>query len=172
MRKTISLSVAFFIGILIIITIENVYWHTYYEPIIQSQENMINDLNRQLANAKIEIHSLQEQNRDLVNNTKPFLVTSLGYYVHPSTEKSWGQKPNSVTVYGTVSNIGQTRSSWATISVCMYGDLSGGLASRLLQNSTIDVGVVEAFTLVQLGIRSIDCPVADSVKDVVLTVHY
>ena len=78
---------------------------------------------------------------------------------------------NTYTIYGTIFNIGNLPANNAELTIRFYGS-----NETLLQTSTIHLGIISSITNstvpFDMGIKNIDCSIADSVTDIDFSFHY
>ena len=113
---------------------------------------------------------LNEENSQLSNLSQPYFITSIGWYLHKSNDPVLSSK-NTFTIYGTIYNIGNLPANNVELTVRFYGG-----NETLLQTSTIHLGIISSITNstapFNMGMKNIDCSVADSVTDLELSLHY
>ena len=168
----------FFIGLVIILLISTIltplltfsYLTNSYDSVIDTHVNKEKDLQQQVNSLTEQNKQLNAENSQLTNLTQPYLITSIGWYVHKSNDPMASSR-NTFTLYGKIYNIGHTQANNAELTVRFYGS-----NETLLQTSTIHLGVVSAITNssvpFDIGKRDIDCSVADSVANVDLYLNY
>ena len=168
----------FFMGLVIILLFSTIltplltfsYLTNSYDSVIDTHVNKEKDLQQQVNNLTEQNKQLNAENSQLTNLTQPYIITSIGWYVHKSNDPVSSSR-NTFTLYGKIFNIGHTQANNAELTVRFY-DSNG----TLLQTSTIHLGVVSSITNssvpFDIGKRDIDCSVADSVADVDLSLNY
>jgi hypothetical protein len=140
-----------------------------YNNVIDSYRNQTKDLQQQIDNLTEQNRKLNEEKAQLTNLTQPYLITSLGWYLHKSNDPVVSSK-NTFTIYGKIFNLGLLAANNAEITIKFYGN------ETLLQTSTVHIGPIQPITNssvpYQMGNKNVDCSVADSVTNVDISVHY
>jgi hypothetical protein len=139
---------------------------------LASYLNFENSLNSKTQSYNLNISSAQEENeglkQEIANLTqqlgvaedpllsKQYFVTSLGWYLHKSSDPVAGSA-NTFTIYGNILNVGATDANCSLI-VKFYNS-----KDTLLQTSSIPVGEMLHWANNNIDPKSIPCSVADSV---------
>ena len=141
-----------------------------YNFVIDTHVNKEKELQQKIDSLTEQNNQLNAENSQLTNLTQPYLITSIGWFVHKSNDPVASSK-NTFTIYGTIFNIGNLPANNVELTVRFYGG-----NETLLQTSTLHVGVIPSITNstmpFDMGKKNIDCSVADSVTDVELSLHY
>ena len=130
-----------------------------------------NILNSKTQSYNLSMSAAQEENerlnQEITNLTqqlgiaedplmsKPYFVTSLGWYLHTSSDTI----PASVrtfTIYGDVLNVGATDAQNCSLIVRFYDK------ETLLQTSNVTIGELRHWTNTNIDPKNIGCSVADS----------
>jgi hypothetical protein len=168
----------FFIGLVIILIVSTIltplltfsYLTNSYDSVIDTHINKEKDLQHQVDSLTEQNIQLNVENSQLTNLTQPYLITSIGWYLHKSNDPVSSSR-NTFTLYGKIYNIGHISAYNAELTVRFYGS-----NETLLQTSTMHLGVVLSITNssvpFEIGKRDIDCSMADSVTDVDLSLNY
>jgi hypothetical protein len=168
----------FFIVLVIILLVSTIlapiltfsYLTNSYNSVIDTHINKEKDLQQQVDYLTEKNNQLNAENAQLTNLSQPYLVTSIGWYVHKSNDPVSSSR-NTFTIYGKIYNIGHLPANNAEITVRFYGS-----NQTLLQTSTVHLGIIYSITNstipFDIGKRDIDCSVADSVTDVELYLNY
>jgi len=168
----------FFISLVIILLFSTIltplltfsYLTNSYKSEIDIYINKEKNLQQQVDRLTEKNNQLNAENSQLTNLTQPYLITSIGWYIHKSNDPVSSSK-NTFTIYGKIYNIGHLPANNAELTVGFYGS-----NETLLQTSTIHLGMVSSITNstipFDIGKRDIDCSVADSITDVDLSLHY
>ena len=110
------------ISICVIISILSpIVSYVYFENMFSSNiQSYISSENERLTGV---IEKLNQENRNLTqrlgdaeNSLKPYLVTSLGWYLHKSSDPV-NKSRNSLTIYGTVYNVGATTAKQCSLNI-------------------------------------------------------
>ena len=145
------------------------YLKNSYRADIDSYRNLIVALKQQVDSLTEENRQLSEEKSQLTNLTQPYLITSLGWYLHKSNDPVISSR-NSFTIYGKIYNIGNLQANNVELRVKFYGN------NTLLQNSTVHVGVIQSITNstspFDMIRKEIACSVADAVTNVDISLHY
>jgi hypothetical protein len=145
--------------------------YLFFDNILNSKTKSY-DLNISSAqeineNLKQEISNLTQQLRNSENPlmSKPYLVTKLGWYLHDSSDTK-ANMANEFTIYGNIINVGATDAQNCSLIIKFYN------SEKLLQTSTIPIGIILYWSDKDLTVRNIPCSVANSVSriDIDLTV--
>jgi hypothetical protein len=141
-----------------------------YNSVIDTHINKERDLQQQVDSLTEQNNQLKAENSQLTNLSRPYFITSLGWYLHKSDDPVASSK-NTFTTYGTIYNIGNLPANNAELTVRFYGR-----NETLLQTSTIHLGIIPSITNstipFAMGIKNIDCSMADAVTDIDLSLHY
>ena len=168
----------FFISVVIILLVSTIlaplltfsYLTNSYNSVIDTHVNKEKNLQQKVDSLTEQNKQLNAENSQLTNLTQPYLITSIGWYLHKSNDPVSSSK-NTFTIYGKIYNIGNLPANNAELTVRFFGS-----NETLLQTSTIHVGIIPSITNstmpFDMGKRDIDCSVADSVTDVDLSLHY
>lgn len=145
------------------------YLTNSYNSVIDIHLNKEKELQQKIDTLTEQNKQLNEENSQLTNLTRPYFITSMGWYLHKSNDPVSASK-NSFTVYGTIFNIGNLPANNVELTVRFYGS-----NETLLQTSTIHLGIIPSITNstvpFDMGIKNIDCSVADSVTDLDLSLR-
>ncbi len=133
--------------------------------------NFENILNAKTQSYALNISSAQNENERLkqeITNltqqlevakdplmTKPYFVTSLGWYLHKSSDPV-SNMANSFTIYGDILNVGAADANCSLI-IKFYNN------QTLLQTSNIPIGEMKHWTNTNLATTNIPCNAANSV---------
>ncbi len=141
-----------------------------YGPIIDSYKNREKTLQQQVDKLKLENAQLSQGYSQLTNLTQPHVITCLGWYLHKSNDQYTYSK-NKFTIYGKIINIGDTPANNAELTIKFYD-----ASNASVQTSTIYIGTVHSIINVtaspDIGTHNIDCPAADSVTDIDVSLQY
>ena len=132
-----------------------------------------NILNSKTQSYNLNISSEQKENENLkqiISNltlqlgnsenplmSKPYLVTKLGWYLHNSSD-TIANMANQFTIYGEILNVGATDAQNCSLLISFYNN------EKLLQTSTIPIGIILHWSDKELTVRNIPCSVANSVS--------
>ena len=136
--------------------------YTYFENTLNSKTQTYN-LN--IASAQQENQELNQQIANLTQQlgvaenplmSKPYFVTSFGWYLH----KSYDPVPDMAkqfTIYGDVLNVGATDAQNCSLIIKFYNN------DTLLQTSNIPIGEINHWTTTDIDQKNTPCGVANSV---------
>lgn len=174
----ISFGKCFFTSVVIILIVSTIlaplitfsYLTNSYNSVIDTHINKEKDLQQQVDSLTEQNKQINAENSQLTNLTQPYFVTSIGWYLHKSNDPVSSSK-NTFTIYGTIYNIGNLPAHNVELTVRFYDS-----NVTLLQTSTLHLGIIPSITNstvpFDMGMKNIDCSVADSVKDLDLSLHY
>jgi len=134
-----------------------------FENILNSKNQFYNlnisSAQEENENLKKEISNLTQQIRISENplTSKPYLVTKLGWYLHNSSDPK-ANMANELTIYGNILNVGATDAQNCSLIIKFYNN------EKLLQTSTVSIGIISHWSDKDLAIRNIPCSVANSVS--------
>ena len=169
-RFFICLTTTLIILIILASLITDTYLTNTYNAVIDSERNTEKDLQQQVDSLTGQNKILNEENSQLTNLTQPFLITSLGWYLHNSDDPVASSK-NTFTIYGKIYNVGQLPANNTELTIKFYGS-----NETLQQTSTIQLGMISPITdftvPLDIGTHNINCSVADSVTDVDVSLQY
>ena len=103
----------FFISLVIILLFSTIltplltfsYLTNSYNSVIDTHINKEKILQQQVDSFTEQNKQLKEENSQLTNLTQPYLITSIGWYIHKSNDPVSYSK-NTFTIYGKIYNIG------------------------------------------------------------------
>jgi hypothetical protein len=146
------------------------YLTNSYKSVIETHTNREKDLQQRVDSLTGQNKQLNEENSQLTNLTQPFLVTSLGWYLHPNDDPVASSK-NTFTIYGKIYNVGRLPANNTELTIKFYSS-----NETLLQTSTIQLGIISPTTdftaPFDIGTHIINCSVADSVTDEDISLQY
>ena len=125
----------------------------------QSYNLNISSEQKENENLKKQISNLTQQ-LGISDNplmSKPYLVTKLGWYLHNSSDTK-ANMANEFTIYGNIINVGATDAQNCSLIINFYNN------EKLLQSSTISIGIISHWSDKDLALRNIPCSVANSVS--------
>jgi hypothetical protein len=127
----------------------------------QSYNLNISSAQEENENLKKEISNLTQQIRISENplTSKPYLVTKLGWYLHNSSDPK-ANMANELTIYGNILNVGATDAQNCSLIIKFYNN------EKLLQTSTVSIGIISHWSDKDLAVRNIPCSVANSVSKI------
>ena len=167
------MNVAKIISICIIVSILSaIVSYVYFENMFNSNDSSLLAENERLTGV---IEKLNQENRNLTqqladaeNSLKPYLVTSLGWYLHKSSDRVNNSR-NSLTIYGSVINTGATTAKQCSLNIKFYNN------ETVLQTADIYIGDIKGWSEIGTGSnfgqrneyylssRNIACSSADAV---------
>ena len=132
----------------------------------QSYNLNISSAQEQNENLKQEISNLTQQIGNSQNPliSKPYLVTKLGWYLHNSSDTK-ANMANEFTIYGNILNVGATDAQNCSLIIKFYNN------EKLLQTSSISIGIIPHWSDKDLTLRNIPCSVANSVSRIDIEVE-
>jgi hypothetical protein len=164
MKKNIARMI---VGIgLVIAVLIPIFSYIHFENIVISQNAKIANLNDQIDDLQAQNDHLRQENSQLVNITKPYLVTKLGWYIHKSNDSVISTR-NTFTIYGAISNLGNAPALNPQLTIYFYDR-----NHTLLLKSKVDIPTVNPLTMDQLEKQHVACEVADQVTNVDIKLEY
>jgi hypothetical protein len=152
---------------LIVSILSPVVTYFYFENILASKNQSYNfnisSAEEEIENLKKEISNLTQQLGISENPlmSKPYLVTKLGWYLHNSSDTKVNMA-NEFTIYGNILNVGATDAQNCNLIIKFYNN------EKLLQTSTISIGIISHWSDKDLAARNIPCNVANSVSRIIV----
>ena len=150
--------------------------YSYFTSIYTNKERSLEQqMDSQIDRLQSNINTLNEENSQLTNLTQPYLITDLGWYLHTSNDPVPSSK-DTLTVYGTIYNIGALPAYNAELFVKFYGYPSTlpELIITLLQTSNISLGGIPSTNNFgapfNIGSHDITCLSADHVTNVTISI--
>ncbi len=141
-----------------------------YNSVIDTHVTKEKDLQQKVDSLTEQNKQLNAENSQLTNLSQPYVITSMGWYLHKSNDPVSSSR-NTFTIYGTIYNIGNLPANNVELTVRFYGS-----NETLLQTSTIHLGIIPSITNstvpFDMGLKNIDCSVADAVTYLDLSLHY
>ena len=128
-----------------------------YESSLKSENDRLMGIIEELNQENINLTQRLTNAQTLIN---PFLVTTLGWYLHNSTDPVYNSR-NTFTIYGSVENTGVTPARNCSLTIQFYKN------ATLLQTSTISMGDIS--NEYYLSRKDIPCLSADSITKVEIT---
>ncbi len=153
--------------------------YVYFENMLNSNiQSYFSSENERLTGV---IEKLNQENRNLTqrladaeNSVKPNLVTSLGWYLHKSSDPV-NKSRNSLTIYGTVYNVGATTAKQCSLNIRLHSN------ETIVQTADIYIGDIKGWSEIgtdtnysqrnqyYITPRNIACTSADSVTRIEIT---
>ena len=155
------------ISICVIVSIlSSIVSYVFFENMFNSSLSSENErLTGVIEKLNQENMNLTRRLDDAENLIKPNLVTSLGWYLHKSTDPVNNSR-NTLTIYGSVQNTGVTTALNCSLIIKLYNN------STLLQTSEIHMGDIQSSIRSMYQIyppKVIQCSSADSVTRIEVT---